>query len=429
MRNRFLLFLFLLLLCGKGFAQQSTPSNKLDVTTFVVLGEGLAAGMADFALRDVYQQQSFPAQIAQQIKTDFPQPLIEPPGIGSAPGFPAPEVAVPAKGQTTVREGFPPGLFVFNLSVPGFKLTDSINRRPAPPLVWRNDRQQTVTNLILGYPALTLGKDVPLWSQLEYAQNLRPTLVLIELGYFDVLDAAVSGDPSLLPDVSAFQANYSQVLTAMTGTFANVIVTTIPNPLDTAYFTSLSSATRLVGAPASVLVQLYNLQPTDLLTVPGLAAVGRQIFAGNVGALPPGSVLSSNVASQISSRVQALNSTITSLAQQKGAIVYDLNGFFARLKNQGVLVGNRILTADFQGGIYSLDGYYPGTTIHALIANEILALLNKTFNTSFAAVDPAPLLATDPAARYTPSQARPYTLEELRAKFPRLRSASRGDRQ
>src|ERR1700694_5231931 len=99
MRN-YLSFFLSLLLCAEAFAQQS----KLDTTTFVVLGEGLAAGMADFGLRDIYQQQSFPALIAKQIKTDFPQPLIEPPGIGSVPGFPALAVTVPARGQSTVRE-------------------------------------------------------------------------------------------------------------------------------------------------------------------------------------------------------------------------------------------------------------------------------------------------------------------------------------
>ena len=46
------------------------------------------------------------------------------------------------------------------------------------------------------------------------------------------------------------------------------------------------------------------------------------------------------------------------MAQQKGAILYDLNALFARAKIQGVTVGSRTLTADFQGGLYSLDGYY-----------------------------------------------------------------------
>src|SRR5256885_16839999 len=102
MRNRAFFVLQAFFLCAEAFAQKS----QLDVTTFVVVGEGLAAGMADFSLKDVYQKHSFPAQIAAQINTDFPQPLIEPPGIGGVPGFTTLEVTLPAKGQNTVREGF-----------------------------------------------------------------------------------------------------------------------------------------------------------------------------------------------------------------------------------------------------------------------------------------------------------------------------------
>ena len=411
MRNRLLLSFLPLLLCSEGFAQQS----KLDTTTFVVLGEGLAAGMADFSLKDIYQQQSFPALIAKQIKTDFPQPLIEPPGIGSAPGFPAMEVTVPARGQSTVREWFPPtpgatpapSLFIFNISVPGLKLADSIGLRPVSPLIQKNNPQQTVINMILGYPALLLQKGTALWSQLEYAQNLKPSLALVELGYFDVLDAATKGDPTLLPDVATFQTNYTQIVTALTSNFANVIVTTIPNPMDTAYFTTLPAATRLVGAPAATIAQQYNLQSSDLLTLPGLMALGGNTFVQSTSPLPAGSVLSSATAAQITARVAALNSAISTVAQQKGAMLYDLNAFFARAKAQGVTVGTRTLTADFQGGCYSLDGYYPGTVVHALIANDILSLLNKTFSTSFATVDPTALLTSDPAVRITPLLRRP----------------------
>jgi hypothetical protein len=406
MRNRLWLLLLPTLLCGQVFAQQ----NKLDVTTFVALGEGLAAGMADFSLKDIYQQQSFPALIAKQIKTDFPQPLIELPGIGSAPGFPPTEVTIPAKGQFTVREGFPPGLFVFNISVPGLKLADSISRRPVRPLIQKSDVQQTVLNMILGYPALVLQKGTALWSQLEYAQNLKPTLALIELGYFDVLDAAVQGNPALLPDVATFQTNYTQVVTALTGSFANVIVTTIPNPFDTAYFTTLPGATRLVGARASAIAQQFHLQADDLLTLPGLFQLGSQTFVpSNANSLPPGSVVSSALAGQVAARVAALNSAISTVAQQKGAVLYDLNAFFARAKSQGLVVGTRTLTADFQGGIYSLDGYYPGTSVHALIANDILGLLNKTFSTSFQTVDATAQLTSDPAVRITPRLRKPKT--------------------
>ncbi|HVY91271.1 MAG TPA: hypothetical protein VHA14_00925, partial [Bryobacteraceae bacterium] len=37
-------------------APSGAPAQTLDTTQFVVIGEGLAAGMADFALRDIYQK-------------------------------------------------------------------------------------------------------------------------------------------------------------------------------------------------------------------------------------------------------------------------------------------------------------------------------------------------------------------------------------
>ena len=49
-------------------------SGRLNTTTFIVLGEGLAAGMGDFTLSDETQIDSFPAQMARQMRAEFPQP-------------------------------------------------------------------------------------------------------------------------------------------------------------------------------------------------------------------------------------------------------------------------------------------------------------------------------------------------------------------
>src|SRR5215510_2017241 len=138
MKRTCLLFLLLAGFGGQGFSQA-----KLDVTTFVVLGEGLAAGMADFSLRDTNQSASFPALMAQQMKTPLPLPLVQAPGLGNVPGFPSLPVRVPATLQTTVRTPFPPPIFVLNLAVPGHKVADSLNRRPSAPLVRQDDVVQT----------------------------------------------------------------------------------------------------------------------------------------------------------------------------------------------------------------------------------------------------------------------------------------------
>ena len=378
--------------------------GQLNTTNFVVLGEGLAAGMADFSLRDVYQAQSFPAQIAGQLKTAFPQPLIEPPGLGGgAPGFPNVEVTLPNRGMSSAREIFPPQLFVFNLSVPGLKLADSAGRRPVRPMVQKTDAMQTMINMILGYPAITLASTVPLWSQSEYAVAMNPSMALVELGYYDVLDAAVKGDVTLLPDATTFQTNYTKLLSTIGVSRPTIVVTTVPNPFDTAYFTTLTGATRLLGAAPADLINLYGLKSDDLITIPGLMAIGSQLTTGTPGVLPAGSIVSGSVASQVTARVAALNTAINAAATASNALVYDLGGFFSRLRTQGVTVGTQQLTADYLGGIYSLDGYYPGTTAHSLIANEILTLLNSKFGTSYALVNVVTQSASDPALRFRPA--------------------------
>ena len=81
MRKSAFALICLFLLWPWGLNAQQTP--QLETTSFVVLGEGLAAGLADFSLREVYQQNSFPALMAKQIGTAFPQPLMQAPGIAS----------------------------------------------------------------------------------------------------------------------------------------------------------------------------------------------------------------------------------------------------------------------------------------------------------------------------------------------------------
>jgi hypothetical protein len=388
-----------LFLAGVMAFQLDAQQRRLDPTNFVVVGEGLAAGFADYSLKDVYQLKSFPAQMASQMNTSFPQALFQGSGIGNAPGFPELPVRVPGPGQNTVRTDFPPQLFVFNVSVPGFRVEDSLNRRPAAPIVRPDDMTQTVTNLILGYPALIL-KNKPLWTQYEYALQMNPTFAIVELGYFDILQGAVTGDVARLPDPTAFANNYSRIVTGLAGTGATVLVMTVPDPTTTAYFTTVAGSTRLTGALPSVVTGVYRVGANDLITATGMTALAARIEGNDTSALPPGSVVPAAAVAQIQQRVRDINTQINSVAQRTGAIVYDLAGLFARIRANGFFAGSQFLTADYLGGFYSLNGYYPGNTGSALIANEILSLLNTTFRTDFLPVNIAAIAAEDPAVKF-----------------------------
>jgi hypothetical protein len=418
---------FGLILLAFSFVGQA-QTQKLDTTTFVVMGEGLAAGMANYGLSSVVQSKDFAVLMAAQMGTAIEQPLIQPPGIGDVVGYPGQEVIVQRYPQGSVRQFYyptdltkapieTPPLFVTNVSVPGLTLNDSVTMRPVAPVVQRANMKQSVFNMILGFPQLILD-NVPLWSQLEYAEAMRPTVALVELGYYEALTAAVAGDPTLLPSPAAFGTTYGTVIAGLRAQQAQVIVTTIPNPLDTAYFNSTAVSAAIVHASTSVLSAGYNLGPQDYITRNGMQTISNSLMTLQIsptivpatGAylpLPAGSTLSAATAATLTSGINALNAAIVAAAKANGALVYDLNAFLHSVKVSGAKAGTITVTGNYLGGFYSLDAVYPGATGHALIANDMLAFLNQNYHTSFALVNAATVAASDPAGQFAVPQDEP----------------------
>src|SRR5262245_39367973 len=128
--------------------------KSLDTTRFVVLGDGLSAGMINFSLCEDDERASFAALPARQLKADFPLPLVQGPALGAGPGFPRLPVGLPWDQQTTVLSEFPATTPISNLSVPGMTIAEAASRRPVPPAVHQNDAKQTAINFILGMPGL-----------------------------------------------------------------------------------------------------------------------------------------------------------------------------------------------------------------------------------------------------------------------------------
>ncbi len=404
--------------------QAGERAGRLETTSFVVMGEGLAAGMANFGLNRVGQSKSFPAQMAAQMKTPFPQPLFQEPGLGDVVGYPGQEVklhtyptgAVRVMSQPDPGKPAAPPMFVQNLSIPGLTLAESISLRPVAPVSQRS-MKQTVVNLILGFPQL-LVDNAPLWSQLEYAKAMKPTLALVELGFYEAIDAAVAGDSRRMPEPAAFGKTYAEVLAGLRSTQAQVIATTIPNPIDTAYFSSPDVAATIVLTTPTVLTGAYHLTSKDYITRNGLLAISNQFSNRAVGNLPPGSTLSGAAAEAITTRIKALNAQIAIAAKANGALVYDMNAFFHKIKASGIAAGSKTLSADYLGGFYTLDAVYPGPTGHSLIANDILSFLNTAYHASIPLVDVSAVAAGDPIIMYQKPKGEPYTASSLGLRIP-----------
>jgi len=400
---------------GSGNLTTETPpvcSGRLNTLTFIALGEGLAAGMGDFTLSDVTQVDCFPAQMARQMQARFPQPLIQPPGICNPIGFAQLPVIAPMPMQTTVLDQLPPAP-VNNLSVPNYRLTDALNLRPTQPLIHRDDAKQTAANLILGMIPIAYGENGLLPTQLECALERRPTFTLVELGYYEALEAAVKGDPALLPDVASFSSDYAKLLNSLRDSGSEALMLNIPDPFDTAHFSTINLAAKILKLEPSFLLGAYNFKPDDLITANGLNEIGFQLFGRRIDLLPDGCALDAEIAGEVRRRVYELNVALNSLAEENGASLYDLHAFFRRVKNEGVAIGPRRLTAEYLGGFYSLNGYYPGATGHALIANELLHHLNIAYGSDFRQINIQAVMQNDPVAAYRQAEGPNWAASQL----------------
>jgi len=306
---------------------------------------------------------------------------------------------VPVAMQTTVLDQLPPGE-INNFSVPGYRLCDALNLRPSQPLINRQDATQTAANLILATPAIAYGKDEHFRTQLQCALDRKPTLTIIELGYFEALEAAVKGEPAKLPKPGSFITDYERLLNQLKVSENEVVVLTIPDPFDTAYYSSIKLAAKILKLEPATLQHAYGLEANDLIGVNGIIEIGFQLLSNKLKPLPQGSVLRQTIANQISNSIDELNTSLTSLAKKQGALVVDLHALFRRVKNEGITVGARTLTAEYLGGFYSLNGYYPGATGQALIANDLLEHLNIFYGAEFPQIDLQTIMKDDPVAAY-----------------------------
>ncbi len=155
-------------------------------------------------------------------------------------------------------------------------------------------------------------------------------------------------------------------------------------------------------ADTASIVSAYGLQPGDVVTINGVNAMANQMRWSETPHLPAGSVISSTVQTQIASAVTALNSSITSACAGLRARWWkDLNALFHTVRTSGLIAGSYVLTADHLGGFYSLDGFYPGWTGNAFIANDILNLFNQKYGMGYPTIGLAGIVQNDPAVRHS----------------------------
>ena len=391
-------------------AQAPAPAPQtIDLSRMVVIGDSLPAGMQNFSLLDAQQVHAFPAVIAQQAGVSLTLPMIPSPGVPNVLQLvtlgPPPVVAQsPGSLPPVPRDN--PTQQATNLAVPGVTVADVLNKRPGATVQSAVD---ALTNIILGFPTPFVVPGPPL-SQVEQAVALNPTAILIWVGNNDILLSLMSGDPSQMTPVSDFSASYTAMLAALAQTNARILVANIPDVTAAPYFMSVDEIVSETGMPQGQVMKALGVGPHDYLR-PGALTLAFQILQGQAaGPLPqvcpasvPGlpitsapCVLTSAQAAAARTDIDALNAAISSAAASYHATVVDTHALIARLASGGVAVNGYQLTFNYLGGLTTLDGVHPTNTLHAIVANTFIDLINAQFGTTIPDMNVDGVAAADP---------------------------------
>ena len=385
-----------------GFAAR----GDADFTTFVALGDSYGAGVSNGSLNERHQAFSWPAIIARQAGASvFAQPLVSYPGIGPEIEL-VDVVSFPPRFQTGTTSGSPINLTYplayNNLSIPG------ANVQALTTLT--GGEQNPVGTAAQTARFILRGKG----TAVQQALSLHPTFIAIWIGGNDLLGAVLSGTPNNLTSVDNFRTAYNAMLDQLTAGAPNagMIVGNLP--------TSPAALPLLTTVPP-VLINPQTRQPV-------LGPDGKPIFfiadlgGGQIGQLPPGSVVllpaSSRIATgvglppafrnippfnllpnvgtplsdaevltpteqqAIAARAVAYNEVIAQAASSRDIPVADIKGLFDRFASPtGYRVGPFTFSSAYlQGGIFSFDGFHLTDIGYMFFANEYIRTINSAYD-------------------------------------------------
>ncbi|HEY4485428.1 MAG TPA: hypothetical protein VI702_03770, partial [Nitrospiria bacterium] len=236
--------------------------GEADFSRLVIVGDSIAAGLQNLSLNENFQPHSYANLIATQAGANLRLPLIAAPGIPNAltlmnPGPP------PVLGQE-------PGLSIgrldpltptMNVSIPNQKIDEVLNNRPscsfAPPPPGDLRMVNLYIDLILGLPfCYTSG---PLLTEVEMAEALAPSFVVLWVGNNDTLWAAVYGKTSELTPLEVFAPSYLRVVQRLSQTGARIVIGNLPDVTSTAYLTSAEKVAGIIGANLSDIGPLLGI--------------------------------------------------------------------------------------------------------------------------------------------------------------------------
>jgi lysophospholipase L1-like esterase len=371
---------------------------QVDLSRYVALGDSLTAGFASSSLNQYYQERSYPALLAQQGGSSvFEMPLVSEPGI--PPILELVSLSPTIIGASSATPGAPINATLAtpynNLGVPGSTLFDMLFTTGDITNLLAGNQDNVMHDLILRNgvnPAI------------EQAIGLSPTFVTVWIGNNDVLTAALAATPIegvTMTPVDIFEQLYPTAIGALVqSTGANMALINIP---DVTALPFLNTVAPFVDVPGVGVIPLQGengpLTEDTLVTLTALERISvhheglpgfpplRENLDLATGA--PGYILRPEEIQAIQDRINAFNDVIDATAAQFGFPVLDINQRFTEIAGgDRWILGGIEISADFLiGGIFSYDGIHPQSIGYALVAVELIDLINEHYGASIPQVN------------------------------------------
>lgn len=374
----------------------STSGGLLE--RYVAMGNSITAGYQSGGINDSTQVRSYAAVFARQAHASYFHAAL------GMPGCPAPL----ANNVTQARVGDQPPTapcalrvqdrnpFLSNVAVPGANVIDAFSNT-APGAA-----PNALTTFILG------GR-----SQVAAMADADPTFVTVWLGNNDVLgaltNAANPGDPALVTPPADFEAAYTRVLDSIMATnptakgalLGVADVTSIPYvSTGTLYFCLRNGV--CPGVPQAAFPAVFSVDPDcapqalggqgDGTLIPWTVGVARILQAAqglptSIDCAVDADVVTPAERATLQSAVAEYNAFIQAQAAERGWAYVDITAILLAYRAQGLIPQFPALPAAAGqsvgfGPLFSLDGVHPSTAAHRLIADSLIAAVNRTYGSS-----------------------------------------------
>jgi hypothetical protein len=406
-------------------APVATDWGTADFSTYVALGGSITAGMQSGSVFESAQYYNYPSIFTRAAGIiDFEQPLIADPGMLAIDGSFAQghlRVVLDENGNPTI-EPTPwddPDFWMSMLL--NVDLNRSYNNLAIPlltadELLWRVHGDGTPPNPYL---------DMFLRSEqtgIEQAISLGPTFMTLMFGFSEIMYPATLGSSELLDSPEEFEASYRTILDQLTESLpvCDFAMLTIPPIAQSAAFSlqpwyvtdqfseMLPDAE---GNPIPLLSDCCELSESDkvylqakLKTDEGVGYPYEQVSlaiqirdgiteteAENMIAeiwpkcglevLTGADFLSMEEYSGLMQATSAYNEIIASLAVEYNCLFVDVASIFYNAV-EGTTYNGWLITGEFLGGLYSLDGIHPTRYGQAMMTKLLIDAVNQEYGSN-----------------------------------------------